>query len=244
MTECLLDQEAEKAEKADELSRAEDAILEAVQEYRRVLAEGPVLDSTEISYKPSTALIDDQRFKIEPTNTLYPYRYDGVLNEAAGTELPALQVLLLAESPHWEDRIRAKALYASMREDITLPDGFPCIYEPADSPNKGDHLYKVPSVWVASPDEAMLHALLPLYRELWDAHESQWPHAPNRTFEVGRLDKVSPHRVYRPGTTPDQVIAQTMLTHDDMYRTAPEHLKKMHPRYDDWNKSRTGSTTS
>jgi hypothetical protein len=110
-----------------------------------------------------------------------------------------------------------------------MPDGFPCIFEPADSPKKADVLNPQPFVWVASLDERMLHELLPFYRELWGAYENQWPHSPHRTFEVGLLDGVATHGICRPGTTPAQVIGQTMLTHPDMQRTAPAHLRAMHP---------------
>ncbi|MET0885981.1 MAG: hypothetical protein ABWX92_05970, partial [Mycetocola sp.] len=185
------------AEKADGLSQAEAAVFEAIRVFRRTLEEGPPLDSAEISYKPSTALIDDQRYRLDSVNTLDRYPYDGVLSNAAASEYPDVQVTLLSLSPHWEDRIRAVALRESIRSEITLPDGFPCIYEPADSPRNADHLRPSPVVWVASPDEAMLHELLPLYEELWNAYENQWPHSPNRTFKVGRLDRLSPHGVYR-----------------------------------------------
>lgn len=214
---------------AEELGQAEDAILKALAEYRHVLAKGPVLDSTEIIYRPSKAGIDDHKFRIDLVNAAAPYVHDGPFLNACDAELPAVQVALLSFSPHWEDRIRAAALRGSIRDEVTMPDGFPCIYEPADSPSRSNTLYPRSSVWVASPDEGMLHELLPLYRELWGAYEDQWPHSPNRTFQVGRLDGVSPRGVYRPGTTPAEVIGQTMLTHPDMRRTAPEHLRQMHP---------------
>lgn len=119
---------------------------------------------------------------------------------------------------------------------ITLPDGFPCIHEPADSPRSKTS--KNPRVfnWVVSPDEEMLRELLPLYRDLWASYKAQWPHSPNRVFELGRLDGVAPHQVYRPGTTVEQVIGATMLTHTEMYRTAPQHLREMHPSYAQWTR--------
>lgn len=227
----------EKASKADQLSQAEHAILTAIQQYRDILAEGPTLDATEITYKPSKVVIDDRAFKIESVNTLSPFRYDGVIAQAADRDIPSLQVLLLALSPHWEDRIRAAALQGHLRNEITMPDGFPCIYVPADSPSNVQISRPSPFVWVASADEAMLHELLPLYRELWGAYEAQWRHTPNRTFVVGRLDKVAPYGVYRPGTTPAEVIGQTMLTHQGMYKTAPAHLRQMHPLHEQWTSS-------
>ncbi|WP_026534626.1 hypothetical protein [Arthrobacter sp. H14] len=88
--------------------------------------------------------------------------------------------------------------------------------------------------WVVSPDEEMLRELLPLYRELWASYEAQWPHSPDRVFELDRLDGVPPHQVYRSETTVEQVIGATMLTHSEMYRTAPQHLRRMHPSHTHW----------
>lgn len=48
-------------------------------------------------------------------NTLTPFRHDSVIAQAADGVLPSLQVLLLALSPHWEDRIRAAALQGHLR---------------------------------------------------------------------------------------------------------------------------------
>jgi hypothetical protein len=219
-----------KANHADDLSQAGDAVLAAVQEYRRVLAAGPLLESTEITYKASKIASIDQTYKIDTVNAISPYAHDHVLVQALNEEHPSLQALLLEFSPHWEDRIRAAALREHLHRDVTLPDGFPCIYEPAESPKRASVLNPAPFVWVASPDEEMLHKLLPLYRELWDSYENQWPHSENRQFVVGRLNGVSPRGVYRPGTTPAQVIGHTMLTHERMYGLAPAHLQQMHPR--------------
>ena len=41
-----------------------------------------------------------------------------------------------------------------------------------------------------------------------------------------------------------EVIGQTMLTHTGMYRTAPDHLRQMHPLHSIWAASRAASTTS
>lgn len=228
-------------EQAGRLADAEDSILEAVAAYRRLLADLPMLEAAPIAYAPSTVLGDAHRYAIEPVNTAHPYRQDAGFVRAATAEMPGLQALLLSFSPRWEDRIRAEALSTSLRSEITLPDGFPCIYEPADSPRKQGRGCAKDLVWVASPDEAMLSELLPLYRELWSAYESQWPSSPNRAFEVGRLNGLSARGIYRPGTTPADVIGQTMLTHSDMYRTAPSRLREMHPLHAQWTTSRASA---
>ena len=138
----------------------------------------------------------------------------------------------LAASPHWEDRVRAEVLRE--RTKIVLPDQFPCIYETADSPTKADHKYPAPSAWVVSPDVDMLTRLLPIYQEAWDAYTSQWGPQSRRTFAVGALDGLSPRSVYLPGTTIEQVMAQTMYTHTGIYQRAPEHIKAMHPQHAGW----------
>lgn len=139
----------------------------------------------------------------------------------------------LAVSPDWQDRVRAEILRRDI--SITLPDGFPCIYETADSPNNSKSLNPRPQPWVVSPDTEMLHRLLPDYQELWDSYTSQWGSGSRRIFAVGLLDGVAPNRVHRPGTTPETVIGSTLLTHEAaMYATAPERLKRMHPLYKTW----------
>lgn len=224
---------------ADELATAADAVRQAVEHYREVAALSSALDATDLAYLPSTALLDTKDYKLDGVNALYPFRNDGVLQSAAGAEDPFTEMVLLEASPHWQDRIRAKALHLNLADEVTLPDGFPCIFEPVDSPRNARHVNQRRFVWVASPDEDMLHELLPLYRELWAAYENQWPTTPNRSFVVGRLDGVSPYGVFRPGATPADVIGRTMLTHDGMYARAPEHLKRMHPRHEDWTRSRS-----
>jgi len=184
-----------------------------------------------LAYAPSTALLDDHHYSVNNINARSHFSDDSVITGAIDADQPLLEIAMLAVSPHWEDRVRAAVVRASIGTGITLPDDFPCIYEPADSPKKAGLKSPRPSAWVISADEAMLHELLPLYQELWDAYESQWHHSPNRTFKVGRLSGLSPYSVYRPGTTPAAVIGQTMLVHSDMYRTAPEHLRRMHPRF-------------
>ena len=226
--------ETKKALLADELSTAEDAVRRAVEHYQDVAARSDILDATDLGYTPSTAMLDMKDYRLDSVGALRPFRNDSVLHSAAGAENPLVELLLLEASPRWQDRIRAKALQLALANDVTLPDGFPCIYEPRDDRRSSARNY----VWVASPDEGMLHELLPLYRELWASYESQWPNSPNREFVVGRLDGVSPYKVFRPGATPADVIARTMLTHDGMYARAPEHLKQMHPRHKDWTRSR------
>lgn len=233
--------ERARRDHADEVLHAQDAILLAVQSYAELVKAGPGkldLDPTDIAYSPSTVLIDGGGYKIETTGLKDLYRYDPVLAVAQESDFPIAHELMLSLSPHWEDRVRAAALRRGARDPIVLPDGFPCIYEPASSPKNAGVLRPRDSAWVVSADVEMLEAVLPLYRELWDAYESQWPHTPNRAFEVGRLDGLTPYGVYRPGTTPEQVIGQTMMTHDGMYRTARDHLKAMHPLHAQWTKGR------
>lgn len=239
----MTDLESKKALLADELTTAADAVRRAVEYYREVAGMSGVLDATDLAYTPSTALLDTKDFKLEGVNTLSPFRNDGVLQAAAGAEDPLVEMLLLEASPHWQDRIRAKAMHLTTANGIRLPDGFPCIYEPANSPRNERVLNPRPFIWVASPDEDMLHELLPLYRELWESYENQWPSTPNRTFEVGRLNGVAPYGVFRPGATAVAVIARTMLTHDRMYARAPQHLREMHPLHERWTASRKTTTS-
>ena len=154
------------------------------------------------------------------------------------SEFPQAEATMLSLSTNWEDRIRAAAMRNSMITPVTLPDGFPCIYEPASSPHNKGRLRPRDHAWVKSADKAMLEELLPLYRELWAAYESGWPQATRRRFEIGALNGLSPYGVYRPGTTAAEVIGETMLTHTGMYATAPEHLKAMHPQHDQWTRPR------
>ncbi|MFF2053856.1 hypothetical protein ACFVU2_19785 [Leifsonia sp. NPDC058194] len=227
---------------ATRLAAAEAAALAALDEYRLAVKAAGALEDLPLTYTPPSALVDTHTYNVADVNALAPFVGDDVLEHAATSKLPTLQTLLLSLSPHWEDRIRAAVLRADQHQAITLPDGFPCIYEPADSPKNARALRATPFAWVVSPDEGMLHELLPFYRELWEAYENQWPHSPNRTFEIGRLDRLSPRGVYRPGTTPAEVIGHTMLTHRDMYRTAPEHLREMHPLHEQWSRGRENRT--
>lgn len=187
------------------------------------------------------ALVYDARstnqhtYDVSGLNLLTRFRGDAVVADAVLEPANILDTAHeLSLSEHWEDRLRAEALRQAAGRNITLPDGFPCIYEPADSPRRATSNYPQPFAWVVSPDDAMLIELLPLYRELWAAYEAQWPNSPHRIFEFGRLDRLSVRSVYRPGTTVQQVIGSTMLTHTDMYRTAPAHLKTMHPLHEQW----------
>lgn len=147
-------------------------------------------------------------------------------------EASAADLDRLATSPHWEDRVRAEVLRQHLR--VELPAQFPCIYETSDSPRRAGAMSPSPQPWVVSPDIEMLTVLLPAYQQLWDSYTSQWGPRSRRTFTVGRLDGLSAHGVYRPGVTPDQVIAATMVIHDGMYRRAPQHLRKLHPMHATW----------
>jgi len=227
------------ANQATKITAAEDAVLIAVDNYRKVLTGGAALDAAPIAYAVSESSRDDHRYTFQHGGS---FEGDDVFDRAAAAELPAVQATLLSLSPRWEDRIRAAAVRESIRTEIVMPNGFPCIYEPADSPNNAGHLYPRASAWVASPDLTMLQELLPLYRELWSAYQGQWPGSPKRAFEVGTMNRVSPGGVYRPGTTPAQVIGETMIIHEDMYRTAPAHLREMHPLHAQWTASRAALT--
>lgn len=215
---------------------AEADLLAAMSAYRQAITSEPAFPSTPITYTTSTALYDDRRYIIDQVNTHMRFAKDPVYATALDQDFPTLATVMLSQSPAWEDRVRAANLYTSQRDLITLPDDFPCIYEPATSPRQAGVRFPQPHPWVVSPDEAMLCELLPLYQELWGTYEAQWPNSPMRHFEVGRLSGLSPNGVYRPGATPSQVIANTMLTHTGMYATAPEHLRKMHPQYEQWTK--------
>lgn len=179
-----------------------------------------VRGQTALRYRPNSAGIDTGRYDL---GSLGGFTDDPVTH-AGLTDLASL-----ATSADWEDRVRAEVL--RQRLTITLPDQFPCIYETPGSPNLARNKHKRPQPWVVSPDIDMLHALLADYQELWDSYTAQWGPTARRTFAVGRLDGVSPHGLYRPSTTPAQVIGSTMLTHTDMYRHAPERLRQVHPRH-------------
>lgn len=219
------------AEIVDDISSAADEVRRAFDRYRSAVTAAAELEHNALSFQNSPAGIDNMRFDLSNVNTLRPYRGDHALVGAAGAEDPFLEMLLWKESPHWEDRIRAKALYLDLSGEITLPDGFPCIYEPADSPKRQGSNNPRPFVWIASADEDLLRDVLPLYRELWTSYEDQWPTSPNRTFELGRLDGVSPYQVFRPGATVADVIGATLLTHTEMYARAPKHLQEMSFRH-------------
>lgn len=110
---------------------------------------------------------------------------------------------------------------------ITLPDQFPALYERLDSPHQQGVSRSRPHAWVVSSDIAMLEELLPRYQELWDAYTAQWGPDSRRLFAVGRLDGLSPNRVYLPGTSPEQVLTQTLRTHTDMRPKAPDWAREL-----------------
>lgn len=189
---------------------------------------GPV----DLDYQPSTAGIDTGSYNLAHADS---FRDDPVAQ--AGID----DLARLYASPHWEDRVRAELL--RRRVQVTLPDQFPCIYERPDSPNNARSPKRPPFVWVVSPDIDMLARLLPDYQDLWDSYTSQWGPSSRRVFAVGRLDGLQPHRVYRPRTTPGQVMGSTMLTHEGMYGRAAERLRRMHPMYSVWQADRRIATT-
>lgn len=182
--------------------------------------------NNDLTYTPNPAGTDTHTFSIQSGSF-----FGDMVSSCSIAELHAL-----SQSDDWQDRVRAEIVRE--RSTITLPDGFPCIYEQEDSPNKSAHKYPAPTAWVVSPDIDMLRELLPLYQELWDAYTSQWGPASRRVMAAGRLNGLSPRGVCRPGTTPEQVIGSTMLTHTGMYRTAPKHLQEMHPLREQWTASR------
>ncbi|KQU35792.1 hypothetical protein [Rhodococcus sp. Leaf233] len=177
----------------------------------------------DLRYEPNTVGIDSGDYRLDERGG---FAEDWV-SAATMADLPSL-----AQSPDWEDRLRAEIL--RQRTRITLPEAFPCIYEVAESPTKAKALHPRPQPWVVSPDEGMLAELLPLYQELWDHQTRQWGPGSRRVFALGHLDGLSPRRVYRRGTTVAQVIGGTMLVHTDLYRTAPEHLRALHPMHEVW----------
>lgn len=177
----------------------------------------------DLRYEPNPVGIDSGDYRLDERRG---FDEDWV-SETSLADLPAL-----AQSPDWEDRLRAEIL--RQRTRITLPDGFPCIYEVADSPHQANVLHPRPRPWVVSPDEGMLAELLPLYQEMWDHQTRQWGPGSRRVFAFGHLDGLSPRRVYRRGTTAAQVIGGAMLLHTDLYRTAPEHIRALHPMHKVW----------
>lgn len=177
----------------------------------------------DLRYEPNTMGIDSGDYRLDERGG-FAEDWVGATTIA---DLPAL-----AQSPDWEDRLRAEIL--RQRTRITLPDGFPCIYELAESPSRSNTLHPRPRPWVVSPDEEMLAELLPVYQELWDHQTRQWGPGSRRVFALGHLDGLSPRRVYRLGTTAAQVVGATMLAHTDLYHTAPEHIRVLHPMYNVW----------
>ncbi len=220
-----------------ELLDAESALREALAAYRAASAAAATLEPCEVAYSPSSALRDDMRYDIG-TSPRHRLARDHVFQVADERDDALFEALVMASSPHWQDRIRAEALLASEGRPVALPDGFPAIYEVEDSPNKVRNMYPTRDPWVVSPDEGMLIELLPLYQELWDSYTAQWGPASRRIFAVGRLDGMRPRGVYRPGAAPEQVVGETMIIHQDMYRTAPQHIKEMHPLHESWARSR------
>lgn len=131
----------------------------------------------------------------------------------------------LAQSPDWEDRLRGQYLLNHCK--ILLPDGFPCIFEPVDSPAQSHNgrLARV-TPWVVSPDQDMLTDLLPEYQAMWDDYvlvqHHWWGPDARRTFVVGTLDELPSHGVFRVGTTVDDVLRKTANLHG---MRLPERLR-------------------
>ncbi|BBX82235.1 hypothetical protein [Mycolicibacterium aubagnense] len=173
-------------------------------------------DTRSITYRPRPTDSDTGRYDLD--------HFDGFSADLSDEDGVSL-IAVLAASPRWEDRVRAEVL--RRRSKITLPDQFPCIYQTPDSPNRAGSKNPQPTPWVVSPDIAMLTSLLPDYQELWDSYTSRWGPGARRTFAVGRLDGLPTHNVYRPGTTPAQVLHSTLLTHSAMYTRAPERLREL-----------------
>lgn len=191
--------------------------------------------SQDVGYAPRSNL--DHRYDLSTTNITFRFREDQIINEVIArphVDDVFEEIARLSVSKDWQDRVRAEALRSAASNRITLPDQFPCIYDAnsTHAPNR---------VWVVSADVKMLQTLLPLYIELWEAYDAQWPEkAPEdrRSFAFGRLDGLSPRGMYLPGTTAVQVIGSTMLTHDGMYHHVPEHLRTMHPLHRQWEDSK------
>lgn len=191
--------------------------------------------TTDLNYTPSSRL--NLRYDLGATDSAYRFRDDKVIADTtvySNVDTIFHTIGELSISEDWQDRVRAEALREAAYRRITLPDHFPCIYD-------ANTTHEPARVWVVSADSDMLETLLPLYRELWDAYNSQWPEQPaerRRDFVFGYLDGISPRGMYRPGVTAEQVIGDTMLTHEGMYRLAPEHLRVMHPLHPQWMEQR------
>lgn len=184
----------------------------------------------DLIYTPGTVM-DNHRYEFDRWG-----RFDGdAVEDMSWDDIGAL-----ARSEDWQDRVRAKQLQESLI--IRLPDQFPCIYETPDSPN----LQRYPDTgvhretndmraWVVSPDEDMLNELLPDYQGLWDHHilecNSHWGPSSRRTFAVGKLDRLRPSSLYRPGTTAVQVLRATIATHS--FRV-PEFLRDRINQYNQY----------
>ena len=169
---------------------------------------------------PSTAG-DTRRYEVSGLTAARYWRDDIV------TDMSITDLARLAASDDWRDRIRAEQVRAATK--ITLPDGFPCIYETADSPSQkrssgiggtpmtpSDSTSR-PYPWVVSPDLDMLTELLPEYQAMWDDYTEVmhpwWGPDSRRTFAVGHLDGLRATGVYRVGTTVDEVLRQTASLH-------------------------------
>jgi hypothetical protein len=121
----------------------------------------------------------------------------------------------LIVSPHWQDRVRAEAIIESLR--VTLPDDFPCIVEAEWSPNLRDGQslsspYRLSQhVWVAHPDDDLLHDLLPEYQAMWDACVTM-PRF-RRVFAIARVSGVDVGYLRLPDSIVDDILRDTSTTH-------------------------------
>lgn len=159
---------------------------------------------TDIKYTPSTAGFD----------LSYDISGYGRFGDDDVASMGWEDVESCATSPDWEDRVRAAHLLKRLK--VTMPPGFVCIYERADSPEQQRDerflRFAKDKPWVVSPDIDMLEELLPHLQELWDNYTSQWGPTARRVFAIGPLDDVPVYRVYRPGVTADEVLADQCRT--------------------------------
>jgi len=212
---------------ASTIDAAREDAISALEIYRSLIDAGVEPALEELNFEIPEGLHDDHRFSPQSWQSLRMYVNDEKTVTAKRGEFPFVEATLMAMSPHWQDRIRAAVIHNNIARPIAMPPKMFCIYEPADSPKKANLLNPRTTVWISSTDEQMLTELLPIYQRMWAAYENQWPTSPNREFTLGQLDNVEPYRVYRPGTTIEDVISSTLIAHSGMVRFQDDDILAM-----------------